>query len=779
MRRCVILTSIVVLVGCPPEEELLPLVTVVDASAPERVELADAVGVGEVELPVRVLNRYDAAISGGEVEVSVLGTTAVAESTTVTVGPTGYGEIDVITEAPEAFEVSLVSNAGGLPMGEAAQGWSVAAELPGWDLRPSWSLPDALQDADDAAAVLEGVVLANELEVWFLGIEPGARPHKVLTMPDPILEIETVHLDNDGVSDLLVRSVDELVLLRGQPGGGLSWGVGFAAEGMELLGASIDDVDGDTRNDVGFALQDTDGAWMVFMGGDGAWAFEEIEELRFELGYAVVDIELSQSDGDAVAEVALLKSDSTLMRYYWSADDMTWAETYPSTLETHLSPPASFLGAADLNSGGSDDPILLSHAEEGVQQSVIFYTLEGGTTQYQKSYQGPHWALDDLSGDLVPDIVSLEAGDLHIIHFNDDAGVADFAYHTVGGVYLRTGTDADEDPPLGPISVGLLDGDSIPDLAFASDGLHLFPGTEAETAWASGDGRWSSYDLQLYVEPALADLDGKAGVETMAGWVYSYSVPVLRTWWIEPDPHGDVPVLNRRGEILLEDGAEPLGVVIAEGVVYGLVDFDGPQLIALELTDSDTYDELGRVAVDGATIVAGSFASGATVAVVSAEGEVSYMDSSLAELGTDSLGAYGCVAAIDSDGDGIDELTTNPDAGCDLLAVDLDGDLAEELVSSDSGGLTVAWGDTTHELEGMGALAAADLDGDAQPEILAAYGGRVWVHRPIGDTFAPSSGLHGATLLGTIDVGDVTGDGLDDVLTMDAEGLWRVLWGVE
>ncbi len=778
MRRCVLLTTILIL-GCRPDEELTPLVTVIDASAPESAALAAVVGIEEIEVPVRLLNRYDASIQGSDLELSLSGTTASAASTTVSLDPTGYGTLEVSVEEPEAFTVGLDSSGDSVVLGDSVECWAVADALPAWDLRPSWMLPAELGEVTETEPLLEGVVLATELEVWFLGIEPDAQLHRVLTMPDPILELEAVHIDNDGVTDLLVRSVDELVLLRGRPGGGMAWGAGFAAEGLELVGASVDDVDGDTRNDVGFALQGTEGAWLVIMGGDGAWGFEEIEELRFALDYAVVDIELSQSDADGQAEVALLKSDSVLMRYYWSADGDAWAETYPSTLETHLASPASFLGAADLNGLGADEPILLSHASAGVQQSVIFYTLDGDTIQYQKSYQDPFWSLADLSADLMPDIVSLEGGELHIIHFATDEGGADFAYHTIGGVYIHTGTDADDDPETGPIAAGLLDGDRLPDLTMVTDALHLFPGQEVETAWAAIDGRWSSYDLQLLAEPALADLDEEPGIEAMAGWVTSYSVPVLRTWSIDPDPHGELPTLNRHGEILFEDSAEPLDVAITTERVFGLVDFDGTQLVAMTRDDGETWEELGRVAVDGAALVTGSFADDAVLAVISAEGEVSWRDADMVELGTDSLGAYGCVVAADSDGDGLHELHTGTDAGCELLAVDLDGDGTDEIASASAEGISVDWAGVTHSLEGTGRLAARDLDGDGQPELLAASGGRIWLYRAVGEAFVPGSGLHGATVLGSIDLGDVTGDGLDDIITTDSDGIWRILWGVD
>jgi hypothetical protein len=778
MRRCVSLTSLLILVGCKPDPELPTLVTMVDAAAAERAELALAMGVGEVVVPVRTLNRYGAAVEGGELELSVSGATATTAETSVLIDPTGYGELEVTTEAPETFTVGLVSSSLGLGLGDAVSCWSLGGELPGWGLRSSHLLPDELSGISAMAPMLEGVVLVTELDVWFQGMDPSARPHRVLGMADPILEAESVHIDNDGVADLLVRSVDEVVLLRGRAGGGLSWGAGFAAEGLEIVGASVEDADGDGRSDVAFGLQGSEGATVVIMRGDGAWGFEELEELRFEPDYSIVDLELSQSDADGMAELAMLTSSSVLMRYYWTGE--TWAETYPSTLETHLAEPASFLGAADLNAGGAEEPIMLSHPESGVQQSVVFLTLDGDTTQYQKSYLAPHWALEDLSGDLLPDILALEGGELHLIHFVTDEGNPDFSYHTLGGVYLRTGTDADEDPEQGPITAGLFDGDRIPDLVMATDALHLFPGKEVETGWASSDGRWTSYDLQLLTAPALADLDGKAGLDTMAGWVTSYSVPVLRTWWIEPDPKGDPPTLERRGEILLDDGATPLGVALVDGRLYGLVDFDGAQLIGMGLTESDTYDEIGRVSVDGATLVGGHFADGAEVAVISAEGEVSYRDASLAEVGSGSIGAYGCVVAIDSDGDGLDELVTGSDAGCALLAVDLDGDGPEELVSADSGDLVASWAGAEHTLAGAGALAAHDLDGDGQPEILAASGARLWIHRAVGDGFPPGTGRHGANVFGDfLAVGDVTGDGLEELITVGEDGMFELLWGVE
>ena len=106
MHRGLELITILSLVGCKPEDDPLPLVTVVDAGVPERVELASAVGRGTVTVPVRLLNRYGAAVEGGDLELSVSGATASIENGTVSIDPTGYGELVVTTAVPEPFTVS-------------------------------------------------------------------------------------------------------------------------------------------------------------------------------------------------------------------------------------------------------------------------------------------------------------------------------------------------------------------------------------------------------------------------------------------------------------------------------------------------------------------------------------------------------------------------------------------------------------------------------------------------------------------------------------------------
>ncbi len=752
--------------GCRPDPELVPLVTLIEAGDPVAAEVVATVGDLELDVLVRLLNRYDASVAGGDLAGFVSGASAAVDSDAIAVDPTGYGELQVSTSAPEAFSAGLLAAMDDdVALGDPVTCWSVAGEPQGWGLRQAWALPDALGELQVVQPLLEGFLLATDLEVWFQGAEPGARAHRVLTMPDPILEVEAVHVDNDGVPDALVRSVDEVILLRGRPGGGMAWGAGFAAEGRSIQGISVADADADQRNDVGFVLEDYDGAMVVIMLGDGGWGFSEWEEARYLLDYAVTDLELAHSDQDGQAELNVLKTTSILMRYYWG--DEGWAETYPSSLETHLADPATFLGAADLDLTGSEDPIMLSHPQEGVDQSVLFYAMGGTTTQYQKSFLEPSWALGDLSGDLGLDVVALEDTDLHLIHFEASETDSSYKYHTITGVLGE-----------GPIAVGLFDGDSEPDLVVADGELLLYAGSPDSYPWWYAEADWSSISLDLLGAPQLADFDDKAGHDTLSAWVDSLSIPVLRTWWLESSKKGGLPELVRRGDLELAAGSEPLGLGLHGGLVYGLFDEDGEQLAVMDLDEYELFQEQARVAVSGQHLRVGDFADGAVVAVVSDAGAVSYRDSELVEVATGELGSFECLAVGDTDGDEVDELLTGSDSGCELVAADLDGDGADDSVQSSEMGIYAEVGGESFSLQGDGWLGAADLDGDGAADPIVISDDRVLVHRALQDGFAPPFGLHTSVpLQGSPLAADIDGDGVMDLLVPGEEGSLLVAMG--
>lgn len=757
--------------GCKRGEEIVPLVTAIEASAPVRAEVAPAAGEGAVEVPVRLLNRYGAAVPGGEATIFVEGPTASTAEPSVAFDPTGYGVVQVLTTGPERFTVGIASTADAdLELGDPAPCASVAGPLQGFDLRSSWPAP--AEGILRAAALLDGVALATEFEVWVSGVQPTSRPHRVLEMPDPILDLRAVQVDGDGVPDLLIRSRDEAILLRGRPHGGLGWGAGLAAEGLEIAGASVGDVDGDGDADVAFALVGGAAATLAVAVGDGAWSFGEDTDLRLELAFVPVDLSTGLIITEGGVEVALLTAESRLMRYRRMGED--WAELSPSSLDPNLAAPASFLGTSDINADGAGESVMVSVPGEGVERRVAFYTFEGTTADLNhKSYMDASFALQDLTGDSLLDVVALEGSDLSMIHFDAGSGATTFSVTTVGSVGVDRGDGAT--PVAGPIAVGLLDGDRLPDVLVVDQGLQLFPGAETEGVWAARDAAWSRYDLTLTGPPVLADLDAEVGFDTMAGWVDLFGVPVLRTWWVQPDEKGGLPELARRGELTFDEGDTPLGLVLVGGDVWGLIlRGEATWLVRMVRGEGDNYVPGDSLAVTGEHLVAGAFADGGVVAVLTATGEGTVYTAGLAVAGVVSVGTFGCLAAGDSDGDGVDEVLSAADQGCSLLAVDLDGDGADEVATSVGDELIVAWGGEEVALEGSGSLGSTDLDGDGNPELLATTGGLTWIHRPLAGGFAPAYGLHGVGVLAAAPmVGDVTGDGIPDLVGYGADGM---LW---
>ncbi len=755
--------SSLVLSGCKKEEEWSDLVALVEADAPEGLEVVPTVGGLTLEVPVRQINRYGASVTGGSVTVSLSGSTAVLEDSEEALDPTGYADFDVVATASELFEVIPTGgDAGDLTLGGAVSCWAVEGELPPWDLR--WATPldaNELGEANRIVPLLGGVLLADDTNVWYQSSEPGMQPHLVLEMPDPILELEAVHVDNDGVPDAMVRSVEEIVLLRGRSAGGMGWGAAFASQGRAILGASVGDVDGDLNPDLAIALDDGSSTWVSFWAGDGAWGFSELEQHSF--GFASVDLQLAQSDEDGSAELNLLNYSSVLKRYYRS--DEGWAETYPSSLETNLAVPASFLGAGDLDGDGTEESAMLSYQEGGVEQSVLFFIMDNGNTRYQKSFYDPSFSFADLSGDGLADIVALEVPSLNLIHFQDQ----DYKYRSVEGLEHQ-----------GPLAVGFFDHGGQPDVAVCADALRVYPGVEGGDPWATVSGDWQAYYSDLLAAPLLADLDADGALDTMAAFAEVYSVPVLRVWRVDPADKGGVPGLTGLGDISFDGSTQVLDLDRIGGVFYGLADMDGGVLVRMAQDEKGDFVETGRVKADAVALACGELADGAEVAVVAEDGSASLLDADLNVVGNADLASAHCVVAADTDGDGIDELHAGSAEGCALVAADLDGDGTDELISGGSGEVSVEWDGDSFGMGVDGVPTVADLDLDGQLEVLAADGSDYWIGRPVKGGLAPSFGLWGDTaLLSAPIVGDFDGDGLQDLLGLGDEGTLLFLLGVE
>lgn len=150
----------------------------------------------------------------------------------------------------------------------------------------------------------------------------------------------------------------------------------------------------------------------------------------------------------------------------------------------------------------------------------------------------------------------------------------------------------------------------------------------------------------------------------------------------------------------------------------------------------------------------------------------------------------GRVDVLDAFGFPISSFDTAYDDGGDTLAAgDITNDGADEVVIANSGGSSEGGRIDIHDLFGVtissfktayddngDKVAVGDVTGDGAEEIVVANsegGGRMDVHDLFGDVIA-SFGNTGFDSDDTVDVGDVNGDGLAEIVVANTEGNGRV-----
>lgn len=772
MRSRLVLAPLLLLGGCSgcqaddPTDLLAPL----DAWTPEGVEVGAVVGGGlEVQVPVRIVNRYLAPVPGGEVEVSVLGPTARLATGLLEPDLHGHADASVHTDAPEAFSISVISGPAGTRTGATATSWSTGGPLDLAGTRPVTGLAD-LEGIQAVEALTGGFLLVLETTLWVLPASPDQPPWRVLATDAPLQAARPVHLDGDGVLDVVAWTGSEVYLLRGRPRGGLGWAGGFGAQGRTIHGVGTGDVDGDQVVDLVAALSDLDGTWFDFRFHDGAWGFSEGP--RFFLDHGVTDTVLADSDQDARAELAVLDAAAQVDRYRPRADG-DWLETSPSALETALGGPATFLGVADLDGGGADDLLTISDGEAGVERSVVFLVMEDGGTRYRRNYEDPWATVGDLTGDGLPDLAVLDGGTLDVVWYRPegepdtgDTGALPEAGFRQAGI---TGF------PTGPLTVADATGDGVADVAVVDGGLVLHPGEAGASPWQHGDGPWYGYAYGLLTAPHAFDDDDDGIADRLLAVAEPEGVPEVVAWEVIPQT-GGAPAFRELGALALPAGGLLLDEARCGGDWYLLVDDGGTTtLFRIQAGGGSGPAETARAAMAGERVACGSFAGGATVAVGSTSGTATFLDGALAVLGTEEVGALEDLAAADPDGDGLDELVTCPAAGCALLAADLDGDGLDEVVQAGASRLAVT-GLEAWDQEGGGRPSIGDLDGDGVLEVMATTGDRAWVHRLVDGGLVPAVGIATSSRLGAaIQAADLEGDGVEDLLAVTEDGTLRIL----
>lgn len=698
--------------GCAPIDDVnAPLEPL--SAEPAGLWVSTAQGAGAVDVPVLTVNEVGASVPGAAVSVVSDGTLAAAE---LTADAFGWSVAQVSSEGPGAWSVDATS-ADGLASGRALVTAQPDPRLafPGWR---SGGPGAPLAQAGGGLAVADGAA------VWWSPFS-GGSPVRVLALEADVAALQTVHLDEDGVADLLVTSDDELVLLRGRPDGGLAFQAGWRSDGGSIRAAVATRADEDTLIDLVVVVGDANTGTVVWMPGDGTGGWEASATL--DLDYAVYAASAEDLDEDGVAEVTLLTGDGITRRY--ELQDDGWQATSAMDAELGVAEGATMRGGFDVDGDLREDTLVWGPRTDdgGWAAFMLMADDEIGTVYELTSSVAP------LTG-LAASVVDADLdGSLDLV-FASPEFFGRTVWSTTASTYIVNKMTNMPDAEV--IDTPDVDGDGLPDVVFAGtaavaslmDQVADDPETETDESvpWRQRTPFDGLFDLGLEGDPWAGDVSGDGVVDLV-----SFVAGGLQTFLGSAQTDVAKATMRPAKSTALDVGQSGVDLAVCGGDVWALVEGGtGTALWHHRVGASGTFSGGASVAVQGSLVVCGTFAEGAAV-VVADDGTRTWFDTALASTTSAGEAGWGDAVAADRDGDGVDELVgcVGP---CSAAAGDFDGDGTTDVAWSDGVDTTLNLAGLESSLGFPGALSAGDLDGDGVPELLAQSGGVLAAWRGLG-----------------------------------------------
>lgn len=737
--------------------------------APVRVEIAGAGGVDVVELPVRLVDAYGAAVPGTTVQVSLSGGAGFRlESETLQLDTDGHAFVRVQADEPGSFTVQITGSGDGAETGAVAQGVALGAPTPTFALDEVLPPPSGSDGIFAVARGSGGLALASTSTIWWMPTKQGGVPWTVLTPPFAIDGIRSAEVDQDGVRDLVVWGEDQVVLLRGRPGGGWSWGAGWQSQDMSVVGAVVVDGDGDHDGDLVIGLSGEDSSRVELLRGNGVWGFTASTPLEHDS--PIVDVMAADEDYDGRIDVTVLESTTGWLQRFTLSDN-GWVGGSPSVLDRHVFPEDSeLLPSADLDADGLLDVIALAGPGTGAQ-SVVFYDL-GDDKKYEQAYPRMWAAVDDVDDDGAADLLLVEDGLLHRIRY--DFTAQGYIVSTYGGL-----ADA------GPTAAGDVDGDGVSDLAMLDASVVLHKG-ELDDAGAWSVGERTVLDLMngLYGPYDLYDVDSDGDLDIVGFVSVGHGVAGFTWWEAAWDDESGVSytahpqaVLNATGPALDLAHCAPDWYVLADNQDGG---YDEPyKLFRMRIEASEGYVpslEHGN-RVTGSMLACGypqpEEPTLRRITAASPDGAWTMYAYNIVEVEQGTTDPVQDIAYADTDGDGIDELKGCGSEDCRVIGVDMDGDGVDEVLR-DEGVISVeGWGQVL-TLDAQGEASVDDVDGDGVLDVIVSDpdAGRIVAVPTLTGTLGPALGWYSTEAIpGAVRTTDYDGDGAMELLWKQDEGL--------
>lgn len=752
------------LVACNKDPEgFEPVMGIIAGTeTPARVELGAAVGEGRVRVPVRLVNAYGGAVGAGQtVDLSIEGVDLSASTATVTLDGWGWAELEVSSATPQQITVTATGNSAGVPNGDPVEAWITGGALPDFALHRAWSV-----DAPPAelTPVNGGAAWAVGEQIWVQPFGFGAAPLRVASFPGEIADLVGGDIDSDGLPDLIAWSGDEAYLLRGRAGGGFGWVAAIAADYGEVMGAALGDFDDDIAVDFALSWGEAGQGGVQPFAHDGLWGFEAMPPL--DLGDEPWSITAGAPSNPGADELILLYDGGTEGRIRrFGLRDGAWTpvgvDVYGYDLDRALPAGSAIDGVADIDGDGLDDLVFAQPIDGDQGRAMFIITYGDGVLSRLYEKPGLRYAVGDLSGDLLADVLLVEQEEnlLHLLTV--DVEDAELFNRT-----LATDTWGEA------VAIASVDADLFNDALVSTDALLAFSGSddlEHNERWIVRDEGFTPLYVSAVGPTAIADGDDNGQPEALvfratSDGLFLYQYPLV---WDASTSMLTLDTTTHFGRVGVGDGTAGLDVVLCDGVVYALGD-DG-RLVAAD--PANLMDRLAFVDVPGALSLACGPMSGAAVAVLEMGGTISRYNSAL-DLQSETSDASAADIAVASADGGPAEVVSCAEAGCAILAEDLDGDGIDELLTTGSSVQLSAWGSTL-TLEVAGQASFGDVDNDGRLDLIFTdpTTNRVAIVRTLSGAVAPPVLLHTReTLTGAGRLADIDADGVGELIFLGETG---------
>jgi hypothetical protein len=765
------LCSTLVLTACGAgTEPLSDKLKVIEATEVVDLAIGPAIGVDKVDVPIRGVNSYAAALPNVEVTLLLEGTGLSSGNLNIQTGAWGISELRISSGTPQQVRITALDWEGETsPEGEA------------WLLKEMFA-PQSVLKAHAFVGQSSHVEFADEILLYSVGPELywqeqllGSTAVKSAVLNEDITGLVSADLDNDGHPDAVAWNRNELLILRGSASG-LVWGSGYTIEEGELVDVAVDEVDDNRFPDIALALSDNDNSSLEILLNDGAWGFSLLPSLG--LSAPPESITIGDFLGNQNREVAILQ-EKRVVRYRYDASGQSWLNSGQDLKPEPSFGPGSSLGQSqDISGDGAEELFLLEAPVESGERRMSFYELPNERPLvYDLYFEAHQYHLGDVTGDGVADALILQfneegRGELRGLT-SDSAG--DDPYRNRGFASLST---------VGEMGLSDSNEDGIADLNVASEAILHHPGRIPEEGfWTVDEPSIGGWDIGALSPGWIVDAnnDGKkldmlvvrsAGGKT-ALWSYTFGgglnggdLYFVRAPIFERTL--DNRNANTRASFLDWDICEEAG----DSYIYMLVDDSGSWLFVTKLQKNGSVPDRRDTAVRADKVACGNFKNGASLAAVSYAGEVNYFDNALEFIGTENIGPIDDVAAADTDGEGA--ILYSCTGSCSVASADLDGDGIDELVysGSDETPRLEAWGQI-FELGSSGIPTFNDVDGNGDLDLILTSldSGHFEVHLVDGQSKAPPQAWHTRQALGgPVTAGDVDGDGLAEFFLLAATG---------